>query len=64
MHRACNPREIASVGRASRIRISPDGRHVDPEVGGAVRAALRGESRRVPVDATIVAASSGVEGVR
>jgi hypothetical protein len=37
---------------------------VDPEVGGAVRAALRGESRRVPVDAAVLAASSGVEGVR
>lgn len=37
---------------------------VDPEVGGAVRAALRGESRRVPADATVLAASAGVEGVR
>lgn len=37
---------------------------VDPEVGGAVRAALRGGGRRAPSDAAVLAASAGVEGVR
>ncbi len=37
---------------------------VDPEVGGAVRSALRGESRRVPAGAAVLAASAGVKDVR